>query len=148
MSPHVFGWILLPFGLAGLGWQLNKTRLSRATSKWNKVPCTVAGIDVVAQDSALSDEENFAVSARYTYEVDGKTLSATKVANRHCEFLTRDEVARLIDGLPESGPHHAYYNPADPRDAVLVTGSDMANVKETAIMLVLIASSVFLILRP
>jgi hypothetical protein len=148
MSPHVIGWVLLAFSGSGLVWQLNKTRLSMATSKWTKVPCTVAGIDVVTQDSGLSEDEEFAVTARYSYEVDGKTHSATKVANRHCEFLSRDEVAKLIDGLPESGPHHAYYNPANPQDAVLVTGSDFANLKETAIMLLLIAVSVFLIAKP
>ena len=118
-----------------------------ATTKWKKVPCVVSGVESVLEDSPLSDEETFAVRAHYTYEVDGKILSSTKIANGHCEFLSRKEAARLTSGIPQSGSYHAYYNPKNPQDAVLVTGHDLANIKELAIWILAVPFTIFLIFK-
>ena len=118
-----------------------------ATAKWTKVPCMVSGIESVLQPSQLSDDETFAVTANYTYDVGGRTLSSNKISNSHCEFLTGKEVASLTAGIPQSGPFHAYYDPANPGDAVLVTGYDMAAMKELGIWILAIAGALFLIFK-
>src|SRR4249919_1374041 len=113
MSPHTFGFIALPFALAGLAYELNKSRLALATRKWTKVPCSIAKLETVSQNSELSEEETYAVLGQYSYQVNGTNFSSEKISNRHCEFLSPAEVERLTTGLPDSGPHFAYYNPAN-----------------------------------
>ena len=147
MSTRIIGLIVLPIAAAGLAWELNKTRLSMATSKWKKVPCVVSGIESVLESSPLSEDETFAVHANYTYEVDGKPLSSTKISNSHCKFLSRKEADRLTSGIPQSGPYHAYYNPKNPQDSVLVTGHDFTNLKEVAIWILAIPFAIFLIFK-
>jgi hypothetical protein len=61
--------------------------------------------------------------------------------------LSKQEAASLTAGLPRTGSHFAYYNPATPQEAVLVTGNDMANLKQIAIFVLGIGLSLFLIMK-
>jgi len=147
MSQRNFGLIVLAIGLAGLGYELNKTRLALATRKWIKVPCTIAKLETVSQNSPLSEEETFAVVGQYSYQVNGANFSSEKISNRHCEFLSPTEAEKLTAGLPNTGPHFAYYNPDQPQEAVLVAGSDVTNVKELATFLLVTGLALFLIFK-
>ncbi len=147
MSTRTIGLIMLPLAAAGLVWEFNKMRQSMATTKWTRVPCVVSSVESVPEDSQLSGEETFEVRARYSYDVDGRTLNSTKVSNSHCKFLSRAEAAKLTAGIPGSGAFHAYYNPKDPQDAVLVTGQDLANIKQLGIWLLMMAFAIFLVFK-
>lgn len=145
MTPRTVGLLVLPVAVAGLLWELDKARRAKATSSWVKVPCTVLSLETNLDTSPISDEESFAVTGRYSYQVNGAEFTSTKISNRHCEFLDKAEVAALTAGLPSSGPHFAYYNPSNPGEAVLVPGGDSASTKQIALMGFVLAASVVLI---
>ena len=147
MSQRNFGLIVLAIGLAGLFYELNKSRLALATRKWTKVPCSIDKLETVSQNSSLSDEETYAVVGQYSYQVNGANFSSEKISNRHCEFLSQAEVGKLTAGLPSAGPHFAYYNPDMPQEAVLVAGGDVTNLKELATFVFVTGLALFLILK-
>ena len=133
--------------MAGLGYELNKTRRALATRNWTKVPCTIAKLEAVSQNSPLSEEETFAVVGQYSYQVNGADFSSETISNRHCEFLSPAEVEKLTAGLPESGAHFAYYNPDKPQEAVLVAGNDVTNIKELGTFVLVTGLALFLIFK-
>jgi hypothetical protein len=147
MSARIWGLALLPVAAGGIGYELNKARLAIATAKWTKVPCTISRLEIVPQDSAVSDEETFEVVGAYSYQVDGQDYSSEKISARHTEFLKAGEADKLLAGVPASGPHFDYYNPEDPKQAVLVPGNDNLSVKELATFAVLLGVAIFLILK-
>jgi hypothetical protein len=147
MSPHTVGIFALPFSIAGLAYELNKTRNALATSKWKQVPCTVSNLEILPEDSRVSDKETYSVCGNYSYQVNGENFTSENISNRHCRFLSKQEAASLTAGLPRTGSHFAYYNPAKPQEAVLVTGNDMANLKQIAIFVLGIGLSLFLIMK-
>jgi hypothetical protein len=147
MSSRYFGLGVLAIGLAGLGYELNKTRLALATRKWTKVPCTIAKLETVSQNSPLSEDETFAVVGQYSYQVNGADFHSETISNRHCEFLSPAEVKKLTAGLPDTGPHFAYYNPDKPQQAVLVAGNDVTNIKELGTFVLVTGLALFLILK-
>lgn len=144
MSPHLIGWLLVPASLGGMAWELNKLRLSRATAKWKRVPCTIESIKTSEDGSGLSGEAQFKVEASYSYRVGGKQYRSTKVSNGHSEFLSHAEAAKLTAGIPEKGACFAYVNPDDPQDAVLVAGADTSIYQQLALIVGLLGLGIFL----
>jgi hypothetical protein len=83
---------------------------------------TVRGTIIAKQ---LTKSRNHPADSPLTYEffLDGKVYRSTRVAFVDSSNLTYDEWLQLADGLPPEGSVTVHYNPEDPNESVLVTGS-------------------------
>jgi|GEM_PF-2061579 len=90
---------------------------------------TVRGTIIAKQ---LTKSRNRPADSPLTYEffLDGKVYHSTRVAFVDSRNLTYDEWLQLAHGLPPEGDVTVHYNPADPNECVLVTGSHKATWSE------------------
>jgi hypothetical protein len=89
----------------------------KLTTEWPSIKGTIIA-------KQLTKSRNRSADSPLTYEffLQGKVYQSTRVAFVDSRNLTYDEWLQLADGLPSQGDVTVHYNPADPKESVLVTG--------------------------
>jgi len=101
---------------------------ARASATWPSVTGTLAK----AQVGETAVRRYFA-DVRYSYRVDNKDLTGSKVRASDGEYKVRDGAVQAIRGLTAGQPVEVFYNPSNPRMAVLCPG---AGFQEYALLFV------------
>lgn len=129
---RIFGYFGLAFGsifllvpIVIMASALQRGWKQKFTAEWP----TVRGTVIAKQ---LTKSRNHPADSPLTYEffLEGKVYRSTRVVFVDSKNLTYDEWLQLAKGLPPEGDVTVHYNPQDPNESVLVTGSHKATWSE------------------
>ncbi|MCP3730713.1 DUF3592 domain-containing protein [Sphingomonas sp. MG17] len=96
-----------------MNWMAKRVEAQLAASqRWPSVPGTIT------RSGARVVNSVYYPAIRYDYDVGGQRLSATRYAFGNWSG-TYQQVSEVIAGLPEGGQVPVYYDPANPKFAVL-----------------------------
>jgi hypothetical protein len=124
MSPIVrlglwFLAFMLLVGAVVSGYFLTRLTLeARATADWPSVPGMVTKAEVAATSVG-----RFYARVGYTYRVGEKDYTGSKLGGADGEYQMRDGAVQALRGLTVGETTPVYYNPSNPRQAVLKPGA-------------------------
>ncbi|MEM7314769.1 MAG: DUF3592 domain-containing protein, partial [Planctomycetota bacterium] len=121
-----FGAAFASFGIfffAIAGWMFADAATVRG---WSRVPATIDSLKVAYPKSApKSDRKHdvYELEGEFTYVVDGEERKSNKLRRSAVTSSTYHELALQIRDLVRSEHDHAWVNPDDPNEAVLLRES-------------------------
>lgn len=133
-----FGSFFLLVALVITGSALKRGWKQKSTAKWP----AIEGIIISKQ---FTKSSNRWADSPLTYEffLDGKVYRSTRVAFVDKQILSYEDWLQLANGLPQKGNITVYFNPADPNESVLVTGSHKAGWSEISSASIMAGFAIF-----
>jgi len=111
-------------GLATIIWISQTKRLGYGTPNWPAVPGRVISVGVSELTRETSDGmvSSFTPIVTYEYELDGVAYRSERLnalSDVHRTFANRPSAASVIVAYAPETPVDVYYNPANPKQALL-----------------------------
>lgn len=105
-------------GAATLGYSLVQKRRLRASESWVPSTAKVTKSDLVVATS--SDSTEYRVSLAYEYLVDGTPYVGQRIGFGPRSFVRKKSAQAELDRYPLNANVPVYFDPANPKEAVLV----------------------------
>lgn len=123
--------LMLPFcGLFGAltGWHVRHMVTQDRATSFPSVQGEITSASVHRYSSSRRGP-SYSPSFRYTYEVEGSKYTGSRYRYGGApSFHNYSTAQKMVNRHPEGSEITVYYNPADPRDAMLSTGVDLGDV--------------------
>jgi hypothetical protein len=123
---------LVGIGVLLMGGQLLPVMRSLRTRFWNATTATILEAEMVPLRSPMAMGSRglytaHTLSVRYTYVVSGIPYTSTRFGFHGYRPSSRD-IARILRAYPPDASVRIWYNPSDPKEAVLVRGPGALNL--------------------
>lgn len=116
--------LCFPFAIWFLASIRRDVLLSRLSQTWPTVPGVL--LDRKTEKRISRSGVSYIVSLKYTYEVGGRKYQGEQLAFAPSRIDSGDTLDRLLQKYVANAAITVHYNPADPTDAVLETGEELA----------------------
>jgi hypothetical protein len=116
-----FSAVFVLVGLGVLAWGIHLTLQGLTSQNWPAVQGTIISSEI--QESEDSDSGTvYGASVRYAYRVDGIDYTGSKVSFADISASDSSIAIRVVGRYPAGRSVAVYYDPAQPKTAVLETG--------------------------
>ncbi|WP_414830459.1 DUF3592 domain-containing protein [Alteromonas sp. H39] len=132
-TPAIAGILSIVFCLWFLRFALNNLRNADSSKHWPGVQGHMVSVTLWGKRNIggkSKDAERLTVS--YRYEVDGKAYDGNRIA---FYTLMYPETVRFAEDHPEKSDVSVFYDPENPRNAVLMTGARSSNKRFSEVIL-------------
>jgi len=118
-------WILAPFVLAGvflLYVGLRNSQRAHASSQWLRTEGKLLSSEIT--NSKLKNRITFYPLVEYEYTVAGTRYISDQISFGHHGYDTEAEASSLVEQIGSGNPNHlqVYYDPGNPKQAILIQG--------------------------
>jgi hypothetical protein len=139
--------IVLGTGFCIWGWRIIVN--ARASGTWPHVVGTIMHASVRTTDSQSNGKTTRMYSAdiRYRYQVSGKTYVSGQVSLSDHSSSSSSGMKKLIWRYPAGKSVSVYYNPTDPKDALLEPGTVFISYIPFAFGIISILAGLFALFR-
>jgi Protein of unknown function (DUF3592) len=120
-NPVIMFAVLVVFGLVLGGIGIYRYNLGKRSVSWP----AATGVITASRAQPTKTENNrneYRLSVGYTYAVDGKTYSGTRITASDVYEKTRNAAEEALKKYPIGGEVSVYYDPDDPGSSLLETG--------------------------
>ena len=94
-----------------------------ASSKWPSCQGTITSSEVDMEKTARHRTETFTAKVAFEYQVRGKSYSASRISFFEYGSSNPDHATRRVARYPTGRSVRVYYNPKNPKTAVLEPGA-------------------------
>ena len=109
------------------------------SQRWTQTTGTLQRIWQEQHDAGEDSEATHSVFAHYTYKVDGRIYEGKRLSYRTMHSLSFDEALDHLHGRRKGSEIDVYYDPTDPRRAVMLPGVSTSNIVGLATLMILTA---------
>lgn len=133
------------FGLALIAFAVMNARRASAAAAWPSVPGTILVSRLTSGEVSSGDDSSttrYDVKLEYEYAVDGQTHRGKRLAFGSVGSTDRAAVERHLTRYPEGAKVEVFYDPRDPKAAVLEKRASGQNLMAIVMGVVVIATGV------
>jgi hypothetical protein len=121
-NPVIIVIALLAFGFVFGGFGFYKYNIGKKSASWPVVQGKMTYARAVP--TKVNNSQEYRLSVKYTYSVDGKSYSGDRITASDGYQKTRRKANDVLKKYPVGKEVSVYYSPSDPSLAVLKTGAN------------------------
>jgi hypothetical protein len=117
---------------------------ARESLRWPTSEAVVVASEI-EENRSIPKKPSFTPKVRFKYSVEGRELTGTAISNHDVGYGDRSNAQEIVDKYRVNSLHTAYYDPVNPKKAVLEPGLNWRAYLFLLIPLAFVLISIFLI---
>ena len=111
-------------------WQCQVLLSGLMTFQWQETVALIYESEIVYTTSNPADKDQavFSTHINYKYQVDGTTLTNTRIYATDVPFLGEEQATALITQYPVGSIQTVFYNSRNPEESVLIKGVSVSAI--------------------
>ncbi len=110
---------------------------ARASTEWHSVPGNLLAFEITK--GTYKRQTHYYPHLEYEYTVNGARYTSNRISFGYLAYDSEDEAKSDIERRVQRNPTKVYYNPKNPKDAVLITDGTSGSAVLIGIGVMLIA---------